>query len=462
MDAESLELSAYGQASSTPSPVSRMMAQFAADFRDELDINLGVGYVNENTIPRAQIEEALHAVLANPKKYRVALNYGGPTGSANLIESLRWFHGERRAGGLNHEILRRNQIIIGPSGATSLLDAIAQILPRGIVITCDPMYYIYCNLLERMGFEICAVPADEDGLDADRLEATIRRLGERAGHIRFFYLVTVNNPTCSILSNARKRQLVEIATRLSHRLRRKIPVVFDNAYQNLIHDPAVEPPLSPLLYDELGIVYEVHTLSKILAPALRIGYVIGPDGPLLKALVQKTSDVGFSAPLVTQEIASYLLDRYVIEQIDRVNAAYRQKAATTRRWIDAELGSHLAACCGGRAGFYYYLTFDRVETHQQSDFFRFLARTTGREDIDGPSGAKRPRVIYIPGEFCVHPGGELVALGRRQCERSRGPVGRPQDTGTVYQNAGCRQGPDGNSEGGGVPQRWACTESSKN
>jgi len=47
-------------------------------------------------------------------------------------------------------------------------------------------------------------------------------------------------------------------------------------------------------------------------------------------------------------------------------------------------------------------------------------------------------------------------------ERSRGPVGRPQDTGTVYQNAGCRQGPDGNSEGGGVPQRWACTESSKN
>jgi len=420
MEIETAPLSAYGKASIAPSPVNRMTAAFAADFRDDLDINLGVGYVNENTIPRALIEEALHEVLANPSQYRVALNYGGPTGSPNLIQSIRRFHLEHRIGGLTEDVLRRNAIIVGPNGASSLLEAAARLIAPGIVITSDPTYYIYCNLLERVGFEICAVPEDAHGLDTDRLEARLRQLGDRRRDIRFFYVVTVNNPTCTLLANQRRERLVEIATRLSRDLGRQVPVLFDKAYENLIHDPTVERPLSGLLYDQLGIVYEIGTLSKILAPALRIGYLIGPPGPLLGAIVQKTSDSGFSAPLITQEIASYLLDHYVQQQIDKVNAGYRQKAAKTRQWIDERLGDALADCKGGQAGFYFYLTLDGIETHERSAFFRFLSRTTGREEADGPPGAKKARVVYIPGEFCVHPRGELVEQGKRQLRVSYG------------------------------------------
>jgi len=420
VDVESIQLSDYGTASAVPSPVNRMMAAFAADFRDDVDVNLGVGYVNESTIPRGLIEESLRAVLADPGKYRVALNYGGPAGSANLIESIRRFHLEHAIGGLTEDVLARNEIIIGPNGATSLLDGLAQVLAPGIVVTSDPIYYIYCNTLERMGFELCAVPEDEEGLDADRLESRLQELGERRREVRLFYVVTINNPTCSILSNRRRRRLVEIATRLSSDLGRKVPVVFDKAYENLIHDPAVERPRSGLLDDELGIVYEIGTLSKILAPALRIGYLIGPGGPLVRAMVQKTSDAGFSAPLVTQEMASYLLDRHVAGQIERVNRGYREKAVRTLAWIDEQLGRELAECRGGKAGFYFYLTFERIETHERSPLFRFLSRTTGREEIDGPAGQKHPRVLYLPGEFCVQAGGELVEPGRRQLRLSYG------------------------------------------
>lgn len=413
-------LSAYGAASTVPSPVSRMMAAFAGDFREQVDVNLGVGYVNEQTIPHGRIRGALDRVLADPGRFRAPFNYGGPEGAAPLVEAVRGFYARRAIGGLTADDLGRVRIVVGASGATSLLEAAAAVLPTGIVITSDPIYYIYADVLARRGFEVIAVPEDDAGLDVDRLEAVLRRLGPDLGRVSFVYVVTVNNPTCSILSDQRRRRLVDVVADLSRRLGRQVPLLLDTAYELLLHDPAVTPPASALGMDELGIAYEIGTLSKILAPALRIGFMIGPHGPFMDAVVQHVSDVGFSAPLANQAMAACLLEQCVDEQLALVNAAYRVKAQATRRWIDRDLGAHVAACRGGSAGFYYYLTLDGIETHEGSPFFRYLSRATGDPRIDGPPEARHPRVIYIPGAFCVHAGGELVREGRRQLRLSYG------------------------------------------
>lgn len=411
----------YGQASVTPSPVRRMMAQFAADFRDGVDINLGVGYVNENTIPRRLIVEAVQAVLAGPERYDKPLNYGASKGYQALLDSIRrYILAGGATGGVTEEVLAGREIVIGVSGATSLLEAFACVLRRGIVVTADPMYYIYCNFLERLGWEILPVPEDGDGLRTDLLAEKLKALGPRASEVRFFYAVTVNNPTGTVMSAARRADLRRIAEDLSQKQGRKVPVVFDKAYEELIHDPSVPAPPSGMIGDEMGLVYEISTVSKILAPGLRIGYMVGPDGPLLRVIVQRVSDIGFSAPPINQVIAAYMLDHHIAEQVRAVRAGYRGKALAVRGWLDGELGPHIEHLTGGQAGFYYYLTLRDVETCEGSPLMKFLSRTTGDKAIDGPVGRPRPRVIYIPGQYCVHPSGDLLAVGRRQMRLSYG------------------------------------------
>ena len=397
-----------------------MMASFARGFRDGVDINLGIGYVNEKTIPVAWLNEAMQAVAANRDRYRQAFNYGGSEGSPNLIASLRRFLGGMRIGRLDEETLARKRLIIGPCGATSVLDALTQVMAPGIVVTSDPTYYIFANVLERRGFQVLAVPEDPEGPAMEALEHKLEALGPRAREISFFYVATVNNPSCTILSNRRRRALYEVAAGLSRQQSRRIPIFYDVAYELLLHDPQAEPFVSVLPDDEMDIAYEIGTLSKVLAPALRIGYMLGPDGAFMNAMVQRTNDTGFGAPLFVQEMASYVIDERIVEQLRRVNQGYREKAVAVRAAIDGSLGPYLAECRGGSAGFYYYLTFRDVETHPRSKFFHRLARTTGDPRIDGPADSPLPRVSYIPGEYCVQPRGDLAAVGQRQLRLSYG------------------------------------------
>jgi 2-aminoadipate transaminase len=415
---QDISLSNYGKESAIPSPANNMMNSFAADFREGTDINLGVGYVNDKTIPQNTILNSLKTVINDPVFYRSAFNYGGPAGSANLINSLKKFITRNNIGNITKELLDSKKIIVGASSVTSLLESIAQVVKPGIVITTDPMYYIYCNFLERAGFKLVTIPEDKDGIQTDLLKEKLKTINP--DDISFFYIVTIGNPSASILSNERRKEIVNIVSKTSKIIDRKIPLIWDAAYENLVHDQNIEKLVSALTLDDNGLVYELGTMSKILAPGIRVGYMIGEDSDFMNAMIQRTSDIGFSGPLMNQEIVSHILDEHIEDQLKKVNEGYKQKSAILKPFIEEELGEYLEELIGGSASFYFYMTFKDIKTGEDSDFYKFCTRITQNTNIDFSGSDKKPRVVYIPGEFCVNPNGDMKEKGSRQFRISYG------------------------------------------
>jgi 2-aminoadipate transaminase len=384
-------------ASLVPSAVNELTAGFAEDFREGIDINLGVGYVNDQTIPVEAIRTAYSEIVANPVQYRNALNYGGADGSQNLRRAIKDYYLQYNIGGLSETDFENRKILIGANGATSILDALSDLLQPGIVITADPYYYIYTETLERKGFKILAIPEDNQGLNVMLLVEALEKMNP--DELSFFYIVTVNNPTTVILSNNRRKQLVEIAQKCSEKSGRIIPIIFDKAYEDIIHNSEIETPVSGLKFGKTDHVFEIGTLSKIFAPALRIGYIIGPDNDFSKIMSQRTSDIGFSSPLINQEIAAWLLNNYIQVQRESVNKGYQAKATFIKQLFSEHLGNYLESYTGGDAAFYFYLTFKNIRTDKNSRFFKYLSRTTGIATVDGQH-EKQPRLVYIPGTIC--------------------------------------------------------------
>ncbi len=411
------QFSDYARKSLVPSPVNELTQSFADDFREGIDINLGVGYVNDHTIPSRAIVDALHYVLSRPEQYRNALNYGSAEGSANLRGAIRNYYTRNAVGGFTETDFDDKAIVIGANGATSILESMAHIFKPGIVITAEPCYYIYAEYLQRCGFTVIGIPEEHDGIDTLALTKVLKGLPQ--DQLRFIYIITVNNPTGTILSNRKRAEILRLANEVSEVSGTRIPVVFDRAYEDIIHNDTVESPLSALLMEHGSLAVEIGTLSKILAPALRIGYVIARKSTLTQALTQRMSDIGFSAPLITQEIASVILEEHIDDQLYSVRRGYRLKAQFLRQQFEQQLVPYLESVRGGDAGFYFYLQFKQIETGKDSHFFRFLSRHTGDVAIDG-TPVRKARLVYIPGEICTVPSSSIADEASRSLRISFG------------------------------------------
>ena len=164
-----------------------------------------------------------------------------------------------------------SQVLI-TSGALQALQMISvSLLSNGSTVFAEaPSYIKSLQVFQSAGMRLSGVPMDGDGLRVDALERALR--AQRGGSDAVLYTIPTNhNPTGITMRDARRHEL--IACCVANRL----PIIEDNAYQDLYFDGPTPTPLKTL--DKTGMVITLGSASKALSPGLRIGWLVASGWP---------------------------------------------------------------------------------------------------------------------------------------------------------------------------------------
>lgn len=236
------------------------------------------------------------------------LHYGGQDGDNELRIELAEHLAERGLPTLPDNILIT-------SGATQGLALVTQTLAnRGDKILVEtPTYLGQMKVFNVLGVEPIGVPMDDEGIIIEKLIAAIE-----THHPKFISLIpNYHNPTGILMSDARRAEVIEIAYHY------QIPIVEDDVYGLITYED--HAPLALKTLDKHGIVIYLSSISKTVAPGLRIGYIVArPD--LLEQFTQLrwATELG-GTPLMHRAIAVFLRDGYFKHHMKRVLPIYRER-----------------------------------------------------------------------------------------------------------------------------------------
>jgi 2-aminoadipate transaminase len=260
----------------------------------------------------AAAERVLHAPDG-----ALALQYSTTEGYRPLREMIA-----HRASRYGIHVTADNVLIT--SGSQQALDLLGKILINSgdRILTEAPTYLGALQAWNAYGAEYVTVPMDEEGMDADELEHALR-----TGPKFIYALPNFQNPTGVTLSRARRQRLVELAERYG------VPIVEDDPYGQLRYEGEHLPPLvtldavlkeqSDLSYT--GNVIYLSTFSKILAPGLRVAWVIAPQNVIQKLVLAKQgADLQTSTfnQMVIYEMAQ---DGFLDRHIKTIREVYRAR-----------------------------------------------------------------------------------------------------------------------------------------
>ena len=206
------------------------------------------------------------------------------------------------------------QVLI-TTGSQQGLDLLAKILidAGSRILVETPTYLGALQGFTPMEPEVVAVDADDEGIVIEDLDRKARQ-GTPA---RFMYVLpNFQNPTGRTMSEARRAALSEHAAALG------IPLIEDNPYGDLWFDAA--PPLPLTARNPEGCVY-LGSFSKVLAPGLRLGFLVAPKA-LYPKLLQAKQAVDLHTPIFNQRIvAEVMKGGFLDRHVPTIRALYKSQ-----------------------------------------------------------------------------------------------------------------------------------------
>jgi len=184
------------------------------------------------------------------------------------------------------------------------------------VVLTAPTYYTALPILRSFGASFIEVGQDGEGISVDWIEDAVQWL-ERNGRPRpklIYNIPDFHNPSGITMSRSRREALLGLAQRHG------IYVVEDSPYRALRFEGESQPLLKAL--DTSGLVINVGTFSKILAPGLRIGWLACRPDLLIRMMQLKTD--GGTSPLVQRLLVDYLTKDRLARHTELARTTYRE------------------------------------------------------------------------------------------------------------------------------------------
>jgi 2-aminoadipate transaminase len=257
------------------------------------------------------------------------------------------------------------------AGAQQALNLLARVLlnQHDEVVVEELTYPGLHQVLEPYQPRVLTVPTDaQTGIDVDALEALL----EGGARPAFVYVISNgHNPLGVEMAADKRRRLIDLAAQY------RVPIIEDDPYGHLYYDDSPHAPLRAL--DDQWVLY-VGSFSKILAPALRIGWAVVPEWVTDKlATVKEATDLN-TTTFSQRAVSNYMDTGALPTHIARLRREYRSRR-------DAMLGA-LEECLSGearwnepRCGFFIW-----VELPPGTDAGRLLREAVETE-----------RVAFVPG-----------------------------------------------------------------
>jgi 2-aminoadipate transaminase len=255
------------------------------------------------------------------------LQYGATEGYGPLREQLAAFMTVKGCRGVGADDL------IVTTGSQQALDLLGKTLvsPGDKVIVEGPTFLATIQCFRLYGADLVSAPVDGDGVQIDVLERLI--VEHRP---KLIYLIpTFGNPSGATLSLERRRRVLELA------VRHEVLVVEDDPYGDLYFDAAPPPSLLALSHEVPGARdHLVHcgSLSKVLSPGLRLGWMVAPAPLLAKAVMCKQFSDAHTSTFAQATAARYLAAGRMPATLARVRRVYAERAAAMVEALQRELG----------------------------------------------------------------------------------------------------------------------------
>jgi 2-aminoadipate transaminase len=241
--------------------------------------DFGAGRADPDTFPtdalKAAAVRAIDACAADLADYPGALGYAG------LRRAMAARESEREGVTVDPDHL---VITNGSMQAVTLTAQTLQQAPGDTVLLEEFSYPGTLSAYRNLRLDLVGVPLSDQGMRLEALEERLATLAAEGRQARFIYAIsTYQNPTGFIMPRANRLQLIELAARYD------VPVVEDNCYADVHFEGTVEPALYAL-DDSPNQIY-LCSLSKILGPGLRLGYVLARP-PMLERIAARRNDAG--------------------------------------------------------------------------------------------------------------------------------------------------------------------------